>query len=416
MKIFLVAGFALIINCIFAQQTDVLFIGNSYTYSNNLPDMIYQLARANGDTITHNSSTPGGYTFDMHTQDNNTLSAINQRPWDYVILQGQSQEAALDSAFLSWGVFPYAQILDSLVHVNDSCTQTIFFMTWGRKNGDAMYCPQYPPVCTYAGMQNRLRGSYVQMAQDNNAIVAPVGEAWRNVIATNPAFDLYMADESHPSVYGTYLTACVFFATIYKESPAGLNYFGGLPPADALFLQTIAGNTVLDSMTTWNTNVYYPNPDFSVVQASTNAITVTSNDPGAISWSWDAGTGNGFIAGNSSETFTYPAAGNYYVCLAVSNGCRNDTFCMMINPATVGITENNFGEVTIFPNPSSGKIIITLPGEMVNIQLFDVAGNIVFEKNTAEQTLQLENLAQGIYFVEINNRKISTRKKLIINK
>lgn len=396
-------------------QESILFIGNSYTYTNNLPDMLYQLALASGNSISHSSSTPGGYTFQMHTQNSTTLSMINQQPWDFVVLQGQSQEPALDSTFLSWGVFPYAQMLDSLVHVNDSCTQTIFFMTWGRKNGDAQYCPQFPPVCTYAGMQDRLRASYVQMAHDNHAIVAPVGEAWRNVIATNPAYDLYSPDESHPSVYGTYLTACVFFATIYRESPAGLNYYGGIPQADALFLQTIAGNTVLDSMLTWNTEIYYPDAAFTISPLSQNSISVTANDPSAVSWSWDNGTGNGFVAGNASETFTYAATGNYNVCLAVSNGCHADTFCMAI-PVTVGMTENNLPGVRIFPNPSNGKVTVCLPGEMVTVKLFDVAGNLLFEKTFDDKVMAFEGFASGVYFLEVGNGEKMTRTKMIITR
>lgn len=376
--------------------------------------MVYQLASVYGDSIAHFSNTPGGATFQMHSQNSATLAAINQRPWNFVVLQGQSQEPALDTPYVQQNVFPYAALLDSLVQANDSCTQTIFFMTWGRKNGDASNCVAYPPVCTFIGMQDQLRGRYVQMAQDNNAIVAPVGEAWRNVIATNPAFDLYSPDESHPSVYGTYLTACVFFATIYRETPAGLNYYGGLPQADAIFLQTIAGNTVLDSMSTWNTEVYYPDAAYSVTQVAQNVITVTANDPSAISWSWDDGTGNGFVAGNASETFTYAVTGNYNVCLAVSNGCHADTFCMMINPATVGIEENNFSALHVFPNPSEDNVTLVLPGEMVTVKLFEATGKIIFEKITSEKMLRIEHLAPGIYFAEMKNGEKFSRTKFTV--
>ena len=406
--------FLLFCQQISAQQSAVLFLGNSYTYSNNLPDLLYQLSLAGGDSILHDSNTPGGYTFQMHTTDANSLSKINSRPWNYVILQGQSQEPALDTPYVVNNVFPYATQLNNLIQANDSCTQTIYFMTWGRKNGDASNCVAYPPVCTFAGMQDQLRGRYVQMAQDNNAIVAPVGEAWKNVIATNPAFDLYSPDESHPSIYGSYLTACVFYATIYRESPAGLNFYGGLPQNDALLLQTIAGNTVLDSMNVWNTEVYYPDAGYSVIQVAQNVITVTANDPSAISWSWDDGTGNGFVAGNASETFTYAVTNNYNICLAVSNGCRADTFCMMVNPATVGIVENNSFQLNIFPNPSNGKVNVSLPGKLVTIKLVDVAGNIVFEKVTAEKILSIENLSAGIYFAEVQNDEKTMRTKLIV--
>jgi hypothetical protein len=40
--------------------------------------------------------------------------------------------------------------------------------------------------------------------------------------------DLYDADGSHPSIAGSYLAACVLFATLFGESPAGI---GGEVPA-----------------------------------------------------------------------------------------------------------------------------------------------------------------------------------------
>jgi hypothetical protein len=88
-------------------------------------------------------------------------------------------------------------------------------MTWGRENGDQDNCANYTPLCTYDGMQQRLRESYVQMADDNNAIVVPVGMAWKYVRDNYPEIDLYQSDESHPSVEGTYLAACTFNRVLY---------------------------------------------------------------------------------------------------------------------------------------------------------------------------------------------------------
>ena len=72
-------------------------------------------------------------------------------------------------------VYPYAQQLTDSIRRNTSCGTPLFFMTWGRKNGDASNCAAYPPICTYEGMQQRLRESYMEMAFTNQGRVSPVG-------------------------------------------------------------------------------------------------------------------------------------------------------------------------------------------------------------------------------------------------
>src|SRR3989344_7408694 len=109
-------------NCC-SQNFKVLFIGNSYTYVNNLPQVLADIANAMGDTLTHDSSTPGGYTLNLHTSNATTLSKINAQTWDFVVLQEQSQLPSFDSAQVSIDVYPYARQLDSLISVNDSCTE-----------------------------------------------------------------------------------------------------------------------------------------------------------------------------------------------------------------------------------------------------------------------------------------------------
>jgi hypothetical protein len=390
----------------FAQQTSILFLGNSYTYTNNMPDLLYQLSLAGGDSISWDSNTPGGYSFQNHTQDATSVSKINSQPWNFVVLQGQSQEPSVDTAYVVANVFPYAMQLNNLVQANDSCTQTIFFMTWGRKNGDAQNCAAYPPVCTYSGMQQQLENRYLQMGNDNHAIVAPVGEAWKNVIATNPAFDLYISDESHPSLYGSYLAACVFYATIYKRSPLGINFYAGLPVNDAVLLQTIAGNTVLDSLQLWNTEIYYPDAGFTFTSGNSTSITTFNSDTTATTWYWDNGTGNGFVQGTASEILNFPNVNTYTVCLAVSNGCHSDTSCQTINSATVGMEENKVSEFQLSQNFSEETFSVQFPENEkgpFSIHVFDATGKQIYFAATNESKTTIRNFIPGIYFIMAEN-------------
>jgi hypothetical protein len=78
-----------------------------------------------------------------------------------------------------------------------------------------------------------------------------VGYAWFVVRQQDPGIELWQSDQSHPSQAGTYLAACVFYATLFDQSPVGLSYHGGLSDGDAHALQSAAGSSVLDLANEW---------------------------------------------------------------------------------------------------------------------------------------------------------------------
>ena len=109
------------------QKKEVLFIGNSYTFVNDLPTLVEQIALTFGDTLIHDSSTPGGATFSMHSTNSATLSKISQEPWDYVVLQAQSQEASLSPGYVNVNVYPAVQTLINIIAHSSLCIEPMFF-------------------------------------------------------------------------------------------------------------------------------------------------------------------------------------------------------------------------------------------------------------------------------------------------
>lgn len=89
-----IAVFAMLL-CLFvgidanSQETKrILFLGNSYTHTNDLPSMISNLAESQGKSIYHESKTPGGTWFSGHFNDETTRNKIAQGNWDIIVLQG----------------------------------------------------------------------------------------------------------------------------------------------------------------------------------------------------------------------------------------------------------------------------------------------------------------------------------------
>jgi hypothetical protein len=381
-----------------------LFLGNSYTASNNLPQMISRIAHAMGDSLYYTANTPGGYTFSGHCTNATSLSMIAAGPWDYVILQEQSQIPSLSDAEVDSLCFPFARRLDSLIRVQDSCTETMFFMTWGRKNGDASNCAVWPPVCTFEGMQERLRKSYLQMGADHHASVAPVGMAWAAVRQMVPSFDLWSPDESHPSLHGSYLTACVFYTMLFHKSTEACTYTAGLTPADALLLQQVASATVYDSLQQWAGN---GDPAWAGFSALVNGYDVTFHNQSvnAQVYTWDFGDGQ--ISSLEEPLHSYSVAGDYLVTLMSQNDCFSDTLRDSVHVLFVGqADEKSLKSLKFSPNPSDGTFIGDV-GEMQGFAaVYNVRGVLLMRCDLREISihgLDLRSYPAGVYFLRIND-------------
>ena len=71
------------------KPLQVLFIGNSYTYFNNLPKQVEAIAASQkaGPRIRTGASLSGGKTLQWHWENQKAVEAIRQGGWDFVVLQ-----------------------------------------------------------------------------------------------------------------------------------------------------------------------------------------------------------------------------------------------------------------------------------------------------------------------------------------
>src|SRR5437879_10870437 len=102
-------------------------------------------------------------------------------------------------------------------------------------------------------MQSSIYDGHTFISLEQQAALAPVGYAWMARLTDSLDPDLWQDDGSHPSVAGTYLAACVFYARIFAQSPVGLTYNSGLDAKVAAKLQQVALTTVMNDTSMWGT-------------------------------------------------------------------------------------------------------------------------------------------------------------------
>jgi hypothetical protein len=104
---------------------------------------------------------------------------------------------------------------------------TVLYMTWAR---------QHAPES-----QQAITDAYASIGRELHATVVPVGTAWQSFLRKHDKPVLYDRDQSHPTVAGSYLAACVFLAVLFKENPVGIDVeVAGLADKDRVLLQKFA--------------------------------------------------------------------------------------------------------------------------------------------------------------------------------
>lgn len=409
----------LVLLCLFAQgQTKrVLFLGNSFTYINDLPEIIYEVANSMGDTLDYDSNTPGGYTFQEHSKNNESLSKIMEGNWDFVVLQG-SQLPSFPINQVEVEVFPYAHYLDSIINIYNSCGETMFYMTWGKKNGDASNCIVWPPVCTYEGMDDLIQERYMMMAVSNKAVVSPVGAVWRYIREHYPSIELYVEDEMHPSKAGSYAAACCFYTAIFRNDPSLIPYDYTLSPQVAGQIKTAVKRVMYDSLLSWHIGEYDLFSDFSYSQINGYTFQFTSQSQNENGQLWDFGA---LIDTTANPTFTFPGSGTYPVQLTSFNPC--DTIASNQEIYVSGIISSIEGidmpeKSIIYPNPAIDKVYLNLKSTKgISINIYSLSGsNVIAIDDLASNEIDIGPLKIGLYFLEIVKGRKTITKKLIIKK
>ncbi len=236
-RAFLLLAIVLLSAC-FSGEPDarVLFIGNSYTYYNDMPEMVSQLAGSVGVDIEVDAVVEGGAWLRDHRQDGVASGKIGSGEFDYAVIQEQSAVPS-DPELARSVMFPAANGFANDALVADATL--VLFETWGHLSGFAD-----TGHSNYNSMQNAINATYAELSELLDAPVAPAGEAWQASLNGGTGTRLHQADKSHPTIEGSYLAALVIASTITGVSPSEMTFDPGLPEGVASLLRTYASQAM----------------------------------------------------------------------------------------------------------------------------------------------------------------------------
>jgi hypothetical protein len=202
----------------------ILFVGNSLTYTNDLPGTVAALATSIGDTIRVSSVATSNFALIDHLNGgSDALARIRSGGWEYVVLQqGPSSLASSQDSLRIW-----TQMFNTSIRAVGA--QPALLMVWPSIDRIAFF--------------DDIRLSYQNAAKSVGGAFYPAGGAWVKAWAADSSLALYGPDGYHPSQLGTYLAALVVFECVTRTDarvlPATASVGGALLTADASTIRTL---------------------------------------------------------------------------------------------------------------------------------------------------------------------------------
>ena len=203
------------------------WVGNSFVYYNNLPQMLACLLKYDGINFKQKRVLVGGQSLHGHSQDPSVTNLLAQNQWDYVVLQDNSAvPGGCDEHKLNASITALRDVFSPLLPKSGS-GRVLLYSSWGHKRGSPVletYAEQYPSfevmnektAAGYCMYKTVLKQAFLDVA------IVPVGRAFlcvyqsdveqgRDPDAPLSLFSrLFAPDSFHPSPLGTFLSACVF--------------------------------------------------------------------------------------------------------------------------------------------------------------------------------------------------------------
>lgn len=273
----------------------ILMIGNSLTYTNNIPSMVQKLCRASGINATVDSVTLGGNSLADYVTPGNgngtpTLAAkknfshqmyhkLRTQKWDYVILQGKNDETTAIPDKFKQAVATLAPLIKS------ADAQMVLYCTWAPDWKSATW--------NINQQQKKIADVYYSVAKTQGCALIPSGIAFARERTLYPKLDLYISskDRLHPSVTGSYLSACCIYSTLFGKSAENINYYPTIKGKSTTqtkqleqAMQALATDVALYGNQNISRKTTFKHPGYTLNKGKKLQLTFAQNGYRGISW------------------------------------------------------------------------------------------------------------------------------------
>ena len=225
---------------------NVLFLGNSLMFYNDLPKVFADLAKAGGHDVLVSSVTKGSATVSHFASESDPLGmrtreVLRERRWDIVIIEPSRRITPFEGSVLQ-AETEAAKTVQALAA--EAGAAILLYAVWGNNDGKVKECvAEAPPHMPFVGVHPYARADHAQFLHEvshriSDALggvrIAEAGLAFERMIAKDDTVNLYHTDLRHPSPAGTYLAACTIYATLFGEKTEGIPFTFDLPCHDIL--------------------------------------------------------------------------------------------------------------------------------------------------------------------------------------
>ncbi|MDO4978279.1 MAG: hypothetical protein Q4E53_13590 [Eubacteriales bacterium] len=174
----------------------ILFIGNSHTYFNDMPQLVAKRFREDGYECEVTMIAHGGWYLDQHVKEPDVRFNILYGHYDYVVLQEHAHPFGPEERFLN-----AVKTLNEWIR--EANATPVIYMTWAKKEEEEK--------------QKHMTDFHKEVAKEIDALIAPVGEYWWDYMRSWPDIEMYYEDGAHASFEGSDFAAKYIWDAIFTD-------------------------------------------------------------------------------------------------------------------------------------------------------------------------------------------------------
>lgn len=395
----LCTGFSILSFC---QSDEVLFIGNSVTYFNDMPEIFKNISASKGKNVSVTTHTPGGTGFVNHVDDPSLYQKIRSKNYKYVIMQPGTGESAGHSYPVAITAERGRKIRDSIRKYSPCSKIFLYEIPYG--------VPSANEYNVYFTFQQKIKDSITKMSNLMQVEMIPAGESAREYYNSSPDLALHGTyNDIHPGPKGSYLVAASMYSAIFQDHVFPSTFYNGLLQNIAENFQNIADLVFFNNPSQWNSNLFHLYANFT---AAINGTTVNFTNHSAnftsILWNFGDGTTDTSL----HPVHQYTSGGNYTVSLTVNKNSCSETFTKSINMGSLGTI--NFDvqpELILYPNPVTDIGCIRSKEKIKTIIIYDMTLRKLADwenLHVYDTKIDFSAYSKGTYMISIlyeNNHK-----------